>query len=213
MDYQYKLWKDFCQENKGYKRKDSMSMSKIDSYYYCDEMDAAVDCQELKESRADITWSDYVSFRINYFHKDLKNVLQRYSKNRKRDNEDIKLLYNGFNYYRNECGLLPVKYDIFSKFEKYKSILTQLMRINEKQDNEELSPVLMFFVLWNGLFLLFRKFEMFKLAFSHAKDGFGFDAYVHASYVNEPDGALNSLTLVNDCTNFLSDRISSTGNL
>ena len=99
---------------------------------------------------------------------------------------DLKLLFNSYNYKRTECGILPTKYDIFSRFSKYKEIMNSYM--NELDENtsspRDLNPILIYFIIWNGFFTLFRKFEFAgRGRAGRFKDGYGFDFKLFYEYL------------------------------
>ena len=251
MNYQLQIWNEFCQENKGYRRGHDQSAT----FYGCPDLRQqykskndkrnSVNIDEMfkKDPEMEAIWFDYVSFRINYFNRDLpntmlticKNINTNINSNQNNNNNsnvenELKLLYESFTYYRNECGILPAKYDIFSKFDQFKTVMTRLVEFHENRNRNRnrngnmktrvTSPVLMYFLVWNGLFSLFKKYSKKSISGFGLQEGYGLDAYLHAknSVDNYNNKELSSksddgikIVTSKDISDYLIKNISSTG--
>lgn len=164
---QWQYWSQFARHNDGYHKYPK-------SYYNCSELDS--NNFEIKWNLSHL-WNDFVNIKQKLFENDLMKLL---ISTPECDNNDITFLFNNIEFKRNECGLLPTKYDIFSKFKLYKRFVLYFNDVKKHELNTELHPILKYFYIWNGIFAIFSKLD-------NVSDTYGIDGILSGNNSNNND--------------------------
>ena len=167
--FQSAVFEQFCAANPGWQDR---IFGK--HHYYCKKLElSSFNSSDFKKDKIkyESIWKDFISIRTNLIETELDSLFIKLGCNGK----DIKYFKSFFNYKRNQCALLPTNgdfyYHLFSNnFEKYKQVFDYFSSKNRKNKRNGLHPILRYFLIWNGVFMLVNS----TLS--------GFDGIIHKVY-------------------------------
>lgn len=161
------MFKQFCQECK--------DDAAYEDFYKCKELSLSLfnDNIDIMKTQYSSTWHDFVSLRLTLLYGDLKRLFLDLGCSI----NDINHFYSYCKFYRTQCILFPIcSSRLFTEsFNEYKDICKYF---GEKDSNychsiESIDPILVYFVIYNGIYELLTKYCRIN-----GRDQYGFDAAI-----------------------------------